>query len=176
MDINPKNISDLYKLDNIIRYNTQSKHKHETVATHSYYVALFAMMICDAIEVPLGVKLSAIQCALIHDVPEVVINDVTYDAKCMMPEIVEILKKYEDDILKTNFPDEYVARGECETRDLALLIVDLADVLSVYQFVHYEIDMGNFAMLSWGESTIERINKVKNKIEEMGYSCQKIMI
>lgn len=175
MRLTLESIRQLYQLDNIIRYNTFPKHKQETVATHSYYVALFTMMLCDELGVGSEIKARAIEIALVHDIPEVVTNDITHDAKDGMPEINAILEKYEKEILWANFPTIF---RYMFMNDVPNLIVKLADTISVLQFTDYELQMGNRYMLEneWLEKTVIRIQDIKQKIERMGISCQKITI
>lgn len=172
-----KTINQLYKLDNIVRYNTAPKHKNETVAAHSFYTTLFAMMLCDELSVHDYIRRKAIQFALIHDIPEIIINDITHDAKQMMPEIVPILDKYEKAIINDNFPFIYNSMSdESQGTVFAKLIVDLADTISVLQFVLHEKMMGNQEVAEWVVPTKNRIEKIKKEIERLGYSCQEIMI
>jgi 5'-deoxynucleotidase YfbR-like HD superfamily hydrolase len=169
----------LYQLDNIVRYNTFPKVKQESVATHSYYVGLFTMMICDELCVSSAVKLKALEAALVHDVPEIVTNDITYAAKKNMPGISSILERYEEEMLRETFPAQCDhIHGKVKSKDemLALEIVKLADIISVLQFVDYEISMGNQNVIDWVGDTLERIKVQKQNIERLGILCQKIMI
>ena len=38
---------DVYRLKNVVRYNTRNVIKKESVAEHSFYVALFTLKICN---------------------------------------------------------------------------------------------------------------------------------
>ena len=168
----------LYMMDNIVRYSTVPKHKNETVAAHSFYVALFAMMLCDELKLSKFIKEKAVTIALVHDIPEIVTNDVTYEAKLNMPEVSDCLMKYEKKFIKANFPEVYDAMYESYFEDdkIAREIVNLADVLSVLQFCDYETNMGNSYLLGWDEETRKRIESIKEKLERMGVKCQKITI
>ena len=42
-----KYLQDIYRLKNVIRYNTRNKLKDESVAEHSFYVALLSLYFCD---------------------------------------------------------------------------------------------------------------------------------
>ncbi|MCX7924112.1 MAG: HD domain-containing protein [Clostridia bacterium] len=172
-----ESIKRLYQLDNIIRYNTFPKFKQESVATHSYYVALFTMMICDELDVDSEIHVKAIEMALVHDIPEVVINDVTYAAKKAIPGLREMLEKHELNILHDMYPRQYAYLNSPTTKEeIAEAIVRLADIISVLQFVDYEVSMGNQNVIDWVGDTIERIKVQKEKIERMGVKCQKIII
>ena len=177
MKLTKETLKELYKLDEIVRYNTHPKHKKETVASHSFYTALFTKMICDEIDATLSTKLLAIEIALVHDIPEIIINDITFDAKELMPDIMPILELNEGRIIKKLFGEMYQHMYQPEGKDkLALAIVRLADTLSVLQFLQYEESMGSKFVQGWEENTLQRIQIAKEQIEREGVSCQKIMI
>lgn len=178
MKLTLENIRQLYRMDDIIRYNTHQKHKKETVAAHSYYVALFTMMLCNELHVTKMVREKAMAIAIVHDIPEVVINDVTYEAKKHMPEVKDALEAYEKKILQANFPDVYESMFESYFVDdkIANAIVKLADTISVLQFSDYEEQMGNGYVKGWVDDTRKRIEKLKDELERLGISCQKIIL
>lgn len=171
-------LDELYRLDNIIRYNTLKKHKHESVATHSFYTALFTMMLCNDIMLhDDNVVRCAISYALIHDIPEIITNDITHDVKCRYPRISKLMEEYENEIYYEEFPYvmELFNTLSSAQEDLVMNIVKLADILSVLQFASYEISMGNVELRQWLDSIHERIGDAKYEIERLGYSCQRIM-
>ena len=151
----------VYKLNNIVRYNTLARQKDETVAAHSYYVALFSMLVADDLDVPSTIKHMAIQFALIHDLPEVVINDVTHDAKDSMPEVVEVLDKYERKLQIQMFSDLGERYSNPQLRDdkHAKCISIIADILSVLQYTENELDMGNSHVVGWDKQCYARLKK-----------------
>jgi 5'-deoxynucleotidase YfbR-like HD superfamily hydrolase len=178
MKLNVDTMRQLYQMDNIIRYNTTPRHKNETVATHSYYVALFSMMLCNELNVSSLVRSKAIAIALVHDIPEVIINDVTYEAKQHMPDVKAALEKYEQEVIKANFPELYKNMYDSYfvDDDIANQIVRLADVLSVLQFSDHEINMGNTYLKGWDKDTQQRIEEIKNNLERMGLKCQNLNV
>lgn len=183
MRFTKENIHHLYRLNNMVRYNPWSKINSETVASHSFYTSLFAMMLCDNLELGDEVKFRAIQLALVHDTPEAVINDITHDAKKLMPGLIDLIKPFEDNYIQAYFPSQFdIFHDDTEyesvklCNNVAIIIVDLADVISVYQYCSNEIMLGNKAFESILEDTKVRIEKLKNKLEGCGISCQKITI
>ena len=92
--ISNKELLEIYKLKNIVRYNTHPKLTKESVAEHSFYVALIALKICDKLNVSDDIKLLSIEKSLLHDLPEIKMNDITYDAKHIL-HLEDIIKKFE---------------------------------------------------------------------------------
>lgn len=177
MKVNMNTIDQLYQLDNIVRYSTFTKHKSETVATHSFYVALFTMMLCEELELSNVIKLKAMEVALVHDVPEILINDVTYTAKQVMPEIVPILEKHEQKFINHNFPNQEPAMyGFDDTSQIIQNVVKLADVISVLQFSANEQALGNIHVAGWVDDAKHRILEITKSLERLGVSCQRITI
>ena len=138
-------IRSIYKLQYIKRYNTWQRINNESVAEHSFYVVLFANRICQMLELPDNIKLTVMELCMIHDTPEIVINDITYDAKCAMPEIIEILDKYESKYFEENFNDIFNKKRELSDLELELVrnILKMADCMSAIQYCDNEIELGN---------------------------------
>ena len=139
--IDDEELINLYKLKDVIRYNCRKHIKDESVAEHSYYVALLAMRISDILEVSEDVKSKAIIKALLHDLPEMETNDITHNAKEKM-HLRKVLKQYEDEYYDEHFP-KYAKLMKDDSDNLTNLIVLYADTLSVRQFCLNEIDVGN---------------------------------
>jgi 5'-deoxynucleotidase YfbR-like HD superfamily hydrolase len=94
-------------LDNIPRFSNQPRIKDETVAAHSYYVALMVFMITTELE-ELGCAVDVgkcIQMALLHDLPETVTGDIIYPVKKHDSENMGILDKLEEQMMAEAIPD-----------------------------------------------------------------------
>lgn len=133
---------DIYKLKDVIRYNCRKHLKDESVAEHSFYVALMAMMICDEKKITDAkiIKDSIVK-SLLHDMPEIELNDITYNVKEKM-NLRPMLKSYEDAYYKKHFPK--YAELMCDDSDnIVNTIMKLADTMSVKQFCLNEIEIGN---------------------------------
>ena len=163
--ISNKELLEIYKLKNIIRYNTHPKLTKESVAEHSFYVALIALKICDKLNVNEDIKLLSIEKALLHDLPEIKMNDITYDAKHML-HLEEIIKNFETKYYEENYP-KYTEL--MNTKDgLVSSIVSLSDILSVKQFSLFETLLGNNSpeMKQIENDTDERITEITKKLYE----------
>lgn len=169
MKFTAKNLLDMYRLNHMIRYNTTPHIMDESVASHSYYVSLFTMMLCEELELDSGFTSLALQAALVHDMPEIVVNDITHDAKSKMPMIDKILKHFEEQFIGENFPEQFATLfSDTHIAKKVMLIVKLADILSVYQYSLNETMMGNNNFSSFVSDTEERLIDCKLKLEKAG--------
>lgn len=163
----------------MVRYNPWPKHTTETVAAHSYYTAMFTLMLCEELKVSSLIKATAIKIALLHDTPEMVSNDITYDAKKAIPALDKPLEEFEHSFIKSNFGDkvyEQMFDSYLEDDKVARAIVKAADVLSVIQYCDQEVQLGNKSFEPLLVDAIDRFNNEKSKLERLGLKCQKIII
>lgn len=161
-------IRDFYKLQYIKRYNTWQRINNESVAEHSFYVTLFANRICVKLNIIDKIKHKAVELAMIHDLPEIVINDITYDAKCVMPEIKNILNKYEEEYLSSHFYDIInMPNFDNEEKKFLHYIVKMADTMSSIQYCDNEIELGNRRFIKILEEASTRYNYYHSKVIEM---------
>lgn len=156
----------VYKLSNIIRYSQQNKIKSESVAEHSFYVSWFVTRICKEFFISDKIKLLALEAAVLHDIPEVITNDITYDVKRMIPEISGLLQPYEEMVISEHSPEAHKVLFEPETSDeiIAKKIVKHADILSVLQYCNHEQLLGNKDFILLREATEERVKKSKEEL------------
>lgn len=133
-------LANVYQLKNVIRYNTRNHLKDESVAEHSFYVALISLKICDTFNIDADTTRKCLTKALLHDMPEIELNDITHNVKEAL-NLRPFLKIYEDEYFKKHFKqhEELMTKPN----DLIDSIVNLADAMSVYQFVMNEITLGN---------------------------------
>lgn len=136
---------EVYKLTNIIRYSQQNRIKNESVAEHSFYVCWFVNRLCTKHNLCDKIRLLALEAALLHDVPEVVTNDITYDVKKMIPEVSALLQPYEENIIGdiSTRAKNVLFHPESDYEIIAKKLVKHADVLSVYQYCFNEEMLGN---------------------------------
>lgn len=76
------------RLSNINRFNTRICTTHESVAAHSYYVTLYAMVLVDELSIRHNIHIdmqSTLQLAVLHDIEE-----------CIMGDIVRTIKKHDE--------------------------------------------------------------------------------
>jgi putative hydrolase of HD superfamily len=156
----------VYKLSNIIRYSQLNKIKHETVAEHSYYVSWFVNRLCTKYKVCDKIRLMALEAAILHDIPEVITNDITYDVKRMIPEVPALLQPYEEEAIKEHSERSYKVLFNPETKEefIAKRIVKHADVLSVLQYCQNEEMLGNKNFTELRKATEERVKKSKAEL------------
>jgi 5'-deoxynucleotidase YfbR-like HD superfamily hydrolase len=157
---------DVYRLKNVVRYNTRNVIKKESVAEHSFYVALFTLKICNDYNVDSRTEKRAIIKALLHDMPEIELNDITHDVKEKL-NLRPFLKKYEDEYFDTHFSEYRSLMKEGDEKTNA--IVDYADTMSVYQYILNEELLGNKSndIQKILNSTKIRIKKCKERLEKI---------
>lgn len=59
----------------VTRWSTTPHHHKQTIAEHSFYVALYTDFLCQLIRLPHSRKYQIVHWALIHDMPETVLSD-----------------------------------------------------------------------------------------------------
>ena len=152
-------LEDVYRLKNVIRYNTRNKLKDESVAEHSFYVALFALKICDDFGIADDVKSKCVIKALLHDMPEIDLNDITHNVKEAL-NLRPFLKQYEDKYFEQHYKQHYELMTKYDK--LVDAIVLLADGMSVYQYSLNEVNLGNSSddMDEILKESKERVNKL----------------
>ena len=169
----------VYKLSNIIRYSQQNKIKNETVAEHSYYVSWFVNRLCTKYSLSDTIRLMALEAALLHDVPEVITNDITYDVKRMIPEVPGLLQPYEEEVIREHSSRAHKVLFNPETNDeiVAKKIVKHADILSVLQYCQNEEELGNKNFTELRKATEKRVKESRDaliaSINEGGQLCQR---
>lgn len=159
----------IHQLNNIVRYNTRNKINPESVASHSFFTAYFVLSICRDFNIPDDVKLLALESAVLHDVPEVFINDITYDCKQLVPEIETLLRPYEVSVLEQiSSHASRVLFGDNLTKaeKLANSIVEWADVLSVKQYALSEVELGNNVFFAILEGTERRLSEAEHEFSK----------
>lgn len=161
-----EDIKNIYRLKDVIRYNTRKHIQSESVAEHSYYVALFSMLICDEYHLSDEIKFLALQKAILHDAPEIELNDITYNVKERL-NLRPMLKEYEDEFYEKNYPF-YAKMMKDDSDSLENLVWRFADTLSVLQFCINEKDIGNndVCINEIYLNSIERINDMQEKMQK----------
>jgi 5'-deoxynucleotidase YfbR-like HD superfamily hydrolase len=158
-------------LGEIIRYNNRPKIKNENVAEHTFYVASTVLKICRMFNLDDSVKFKALEFAVVHDVPELLVGDVPYDTKVNNPALREAVEQAEIIALEQYMPEylesysQFLKEEKEET--LPYLVTKLADTVSVLQYSNREIDLGNKTeqMKKINEGAQERVAKLIEKLE-----------
>jgi len=141
------------RLSNIIRFNTRPRTTDETVAEHSFFVALYVLILAEVLDKK-GVKidkLKAVRRALLHDLEECVAGDVmthvkddgalkrAYD-KIALVSVNMALDKLPTDI-KDFFTNEWIDFNKGESNEDWL--VDVADDVSGIVYCKEQMNLGN---------------------------------
>lgn len=164
LDFDKDELLEMYKLKNIVRYNHRTRLKDENVAEHSFFTTIIALEVCKRLKVDeLTVYLVTIK-SLLHDLPETVLNDITYDVKLKLG-LYPVLKQYEDEYYDENYP-EFATIMKNDEPTLANLIFKYADAMSVLQYAYNELELGNVMFEQIKDETITRLNILKSKIQE----------
>lgn len=160
-----KYLLDVYRLKNVIRYNTRCKLKDESVAEHSFYVALFALKICEEYKINEQTTNLCLIKAILHDMPEIDLNDITHDVKERL-KLRPFLKQYEDEYFEKHF--KYYANIMTKSLPIVDTIVILADAWSVYQYSLNEIQLGNksIEIEEIYDESKERIKKLEEHLKK----------
>lgn len=155
----------IYKVKNIIRYNNKLKLTHESVAEHSFFVSLITIKICEEYDLPDEIVFKCVLKSLLHDMPEMDINDITHDAKEVL-NLRGVLKKYEDKFYIENFK-KYANLMMDDSDDIVNAIVSYSDALSVRQYIDCELSLGNNTkeILEIDAEIDKRIKKLKTHLE-----------
>lgn len=129
-----------YKLKNMKRYNNAMTIKEESVAEHSFYVALFTLYL--GLDKGLSDEdlLKDLIVALCHDLPEIDISDIPHNIKYNNKELEKLCSQEEAKWYISNMPIDLISKtNSFEMSD----IVKAADNLSVIQYSENEVKLGN---------------------------------
>lgn len=159
-------------LGEIVRYNNRPKIKTENVAEHTFYVASTVLKLCTIFNLNESIKNKALEFAIVHDIPEILIGDVPYDTKVNNPLLREEIEKAEIKSLSDHMPEyldsysKFIEEEKLETT--AYLVTKLADTISVLQYSNRELDLGNNTeqMKNINSGSKERIQKLINKLRD----------
>lgn len=155
---------EMYKLKNLKRYNHRTRLKDESVAEHSFFTTLITLELCVQFKLDNATTFTCMLKALLHDMPETELNDITYDVKLAL-NLYPLLKVYEDKYYEKHFP-EFAQLMNNDEENIVNLIVKYADALSVLQYSYNEIELGNVTFKTIKNETIERLNVLEQKLNK----------
>lgn len=136
-----KYLKKMYSLKNIIRYNNIPRVTNETVAEHSFFVAMIVRELRKqyCFDLPRALEMS-----LIHDQNEIYLGDVVATVKAQFDEVKYALEDAEDEIAIQYFNSDYKLFEELRNRvSVESKIVKLADMYSVIQYTSNELLLGS---------------------------------
>ena len=159
----------LSTLSNVSRYNTRYRIKNESVAAHSVYTIWFTSVICSHFGLSPELTQKAMECAMVHDIPEIYINDITYDCKQMIPDIAKMIEPYEREIVSrlSDVAESILFDPKDLEEQLISLIVRFADVVSVKQYSLSEIKLGNTSFSPILESAGVRLEEISDELSKV---------
>lgn len=151
-------------LRSLIRYQNCNRLVNESVAEHSFYVAIFVLKLREYYEFDLE---KALKTALIHDFAESSISDVPHNIKAANPELSQALENAE---FKVNV-DKLSNEAACLVSEFNAgatpegKICQLADVLSVVLYANDEIKCGNKVFNYIAIKAIARCKEIVRSLE-----------
>ena len=152
-----------YSLEHTKRYSMKPVIHAESVAAHSFFVALGVLLMSKTYRFDVN---KAVKIAICHDLAEMEISDVNHMVKKQYPAVAAALKEAEMEIIR-NFPEE--VQPFCtmyhDTTPEAL-IVHLADAMQCLQYAENEIGMGNGGyMIDVRDNSTKRIFALQEKLK-----------
>tara|TARA_R110000787_G_scaffold56941_1_gene130548 strand:+ start:384 stop:914 length:531 start_codon:yes stop_codon:yes gene_type:complete len=151
-----------YTLEHTKRYSMVPVLKEESVASHSYFVALGALLLHQYYDFNLE---KAISMALVHDLAEIEISDVNHLVKKKYPELKTAIKDVEREISNDFSKDVQDLLISYEGSSSEAMVVHYADAMQCLQYASSEISMGNNENMS--RVKINSQDRMKVLIEEM---------
>lgn len=156
----------LYNLSYLIRYSNVPRIKDESVAEHSFYVALSVIKLYEDYNFNLQ---RAISMAVTHDLVESEIGDISFMLKRKNPVIKEEIKVVEY-VEIAKYPD-YVRELIEEYMDMATIesiIVHIADAHQCYCYANHEVKLGNAGyMQNVVDNVPGRVDELKTLIQHV---------
>lgn len=152
-----------YTLEHTKRYSMKPVIHQESVATHSFFVALGVMMLSADYKFDVN---KAVKIAICHDLAEMEISDVNHLVKKNFPIVAKALKLAEQEIVQ-GFPDALREFCDLYHEDTPeALAVHYADALQCLQYSANEIGLGNGGyMVDVHENSLKRLSKLEEKLE-----------
>lgn len=121
------------------RWGIAPRLTHQSVAEHSYYVALYADQLCDFLDVPWQEKTYIVGWALRHDGLETWTGDPPGPAKRYF--VDEAKMQAYSDAFAEQVPDYGEYRRLATAR--AVFVLKLADLIDEVMYLRFELSMGN---------------------------------
>ena len=160
-----------YVLAKTLRYNNRTHLQEESVAEHSFFVALFSLKIVQLLKLPEELELRILRLAVLHDCAESITSDIPHNVKKLYPDFASFLKTVEDQYYSKHwsyFKDKL-------NDEIAEAVVKLADNYSVLQFCINEQRLGNTSpdimeiFVNANQRVDASIDKVNRLLKEANY-------
>lgn len=152
-----------YSLEHTKRYSMKPVVHQESVASHSFFVALAVLMLVDTYKFDVN---KAVKTAICHDLAEMEISDVNHMVKKNFPAVAKALQDAEVAIVQS-FPSslqEYCVYYNDKSPES--LVVHYGDTLQCMQYAMHEIRLGNRGyMVDVYDNSQQRLEALKLKLE-----------
>ena len=152
----------IYTLSFINRYTNVIRVKNEDVAQHSFFVSAIVLKLHEDYDFDLG---KALQAAISHDISEADLSDVTHDVKVKFPNLANEISIAENTVLKKYPPAVRVGFLIFIGDSVEGLVVNLADVIQVQQYLSNEISLGNAKLSSIENQTRVRRHALEQELK-----------
>ena len=139
--LSEKQILEDYSLNQLNRYNTRTRITNESVASHTFFVCLFCLKLCNELNIPIEQRYEILVKALLHDIGESETSDIPHSVKAANKEIRKIFDELEENYLEDKWTN-YMAIYGAENK-LSYEILKLADIYSILQYTLTESRLGN---------------------------------
>lgn len=160
-----------YVLAKTLRYNNRTHLQEESVAEHSFFVALFSLKIVQLLKLPEELELRILRLAVLHDCAESITSDIPHNVKKLYPDFAAFLKTVEDQYYSKNWSYFKTKLDD----EIAEAVVKLADNYSVLQFCINEQRLGNTSpdimeiFVNANQRVDVSIDKVNRLLKEANY-------
>lgn len=126
---NDLSLKDTYRATDVFRWQIVKTHRQQSVAEHSFQVALIASRICDLDEADEETRNKVLWYALVHDLPEVVTGDMATPLKKMLGAAARLrLSQFEESLT--------IGGKVIDAPPHVKHIVKMADLIEAAAFLH----------------------------------------
>lgn len=132
---------ELRELSFVPRWGVLRRVRSQSVAEHSYYVAIYSTHLADMVGWN-GDRGLLLRAALAHDMPEAATGDIPGPAKRMLMDPWHTAH-VEHQYVKSRFPSDAVAWAASKNDDSIKLLIKTADLLDEIMFLQTERQLGN---------------------------------
>lgn len=161
---------DLQRVSHVFRYSSRPVIARETVAEHSFYVALYAYFIAETINEDIDFK-KLLTRAIIHDLDESITGDFQrafkYSSVSLREEIAKAARLFITKMLEpfSNASRILMAWDNAKADDIEGDIIKIADFLAVAAYIIKETKMGNNHLRHIIQECIAYGNDIKTRVD-----------
>ncbi len=126
------NLRDCYRASDVTRWQIVRTNGAQSLAEHSFHVALITVRLCDLIGKSDNFRNDALWYALTHDMAEVLTGDLASPVKLLLgPTAVHKLKKLENELLVLGRPLLPLQFPDQDTESEIKRLVKTADLIEI---------------------------------------------